>query len=167
MNRYTVLLLLPDFVADTYGIDTYSRLFDKVDVFANGQIIDRSDHNTTWLLFGRLVYRLKEWPYLGAGYLFRFGDSDRDPPEYWAPENLEQHQLYATIRGDWHRLNYSLSGQVGYSREQQTAWQFIWGGNARVDLAITRRLSLDLEAVYQESSTNNRTTATAGAAFRF
>ena len=24
MNRYTVLLLLPDFVADTYGIDTYT-----------------------------------------------------------------------------------------------------------------------------------------------
>ena len=24
MNRYTVQLLLPDFVADTYGIDTYT-----------------------------------------------------------------------------------------------------------------------------------------------
>ena len=163
----TVEALRADIQADTYGIDTYSRLFDKVDAFVNGRLIDRTDGNTTWLLFGRLVYRLKEWPYLGAGYLFRFGDSDRDPPEYWAPENLEQHQLYASLRGGWRSFTYSLSGQVGYSREWQTDWQFIWGGNARLDWLLTRRLSLFLEGVYQESSTYNRTTATAGAAFRF
>ena len=163
----TVEALRADIQADTYGIDTYSRLFDKVDAFVNGRLIDRTDGNTTWLLFGRLVYRLKEWPYLGAGYLFRFGDSDRDPPEYWAPENLEQHQLYASLRGGWRSFTYSLSGQVGYSREWQTDWQFIWGGNARLDWLLTRRLSLFLEGVYQESSTYNRTTATAGAAYRF
>ena len=163
----TVEALRADIQADTYELATYSRLFDKVDVFANGRYLDRTDGNSTWLLFGRAVYRLQEWPYLGLGYLFRFGDSDTDPPEYWAPEELEQHQLYASLRGDWHRLNYSLSGQAGYSREQQADWEFIWGGNARLDLALTRRLFLSLEGVYQESSTYNRTTGTAGLTLRF
>ncbi len=153
--------------ADTYQLATYSRLFDKVDLFANAQQIDRSDDNQTWLVFGRAVYRLKEWPYLGAGYLFRFGDSDFDPDEYWAPEGLEQHQLYATWRGAWGSLNYSFSGQAGYSRETNVDWQFIWGGNARLDWTIARRLTLRLEGVYQESATYDRTTVSAAALFRF
>lgn len=153
--------------ADTYELATYSRLFDKFDLFANGQIVDRTDDNQTWLAFGRLVYRFQEWPYLGAGYLFRFGDSDSDPAEYWAPEELEQHQLYANWRGAWGRLGYSFSGQAGYSREWQTDWQFIWGGNARLEWAVTRRLSLRVEGIYQESATYDRTTAAAGAIVRF
>ena len=71
------------------------------------------------------------------------------------------------MRGTWHRVTYSLSGQVGYSREWQTDWQFIWGGNAKLDWMVTRRLFLTLEGNYQESSTYNRTTATAGASVRF
>ena len=153
--------------ADTYGLATYSRLFDKLDLFANGQYVDRTDDNATWLLYGRFVYRLKEWPYLGVGYLFRFGDSDFDPDEYWAPEELEQHQLYASIRGAWGPFGYSFSGQTGYSRELQADWQFIWGGNARLDWTVTRRLALRLEGIYQESATYHRTTATAGAIVRF
>ena len=163
----TVEALRAEIHSDTYELATYSRLFDKFDLFANGQYIDRTDDNSTWLVFGRLVYRLKEWPYLGAGYLFRFGDSDFDPDEYWAPEELEQHQLYGNLRGAWGRLGYSFSGQAGYSREWQTDWQFIWGGNARLEWAVTRRLSLRLEGIYQESATYNRTTATAAAIVRF
>lgn len=163
----TVEALRAEVYANTYELATYSRLFDKFDLFANGQLVDRTDNNETWLVFGRLVYRLKEWPYLGAGYLFRFGDSDFDPDEYWAPEELEQHQLYASWRGAWGPVNYSLSGQAGFSRERQTNWEFIWGGNARLEWAVTRSLSLRLEGVYQESATYNRTTATAAAIVRF
>ena len=163
----TVEALRAEIQADTYGLATYSRLFDKLDLFANGQYVDRTDDNATWLLYGRFVYRLKEWPYLGVGYLFRFGDSDFDPDEYWAPEELEQHQLYASIRGAWGPFGYSFSGQTGYSRELQADWQFIWGGNARLDWTVTRRLALRLEGIYQESATYHRTTATAGAIVRF
>ena len=59
-------------VQENFGsVATYSRLFDKLDLFANGQYVDRTDDNATWLLYGRFVYRLKEWPYLGVGYLFK------------------------------------------------------------------------------------------------
>ena len=163
----TVEALRAEIYADDYELATYSRLFDKIDVFANGQLTDRTDGNSTWLLYGRLVYRLKEWPYLGAGYLFRFGDSDFDPADYWAPEKLEQHQLYATVRGGGRRIGYSLSGQAGYSRELQADWQFIWGGIAKLDWTLTRRLVLTVEANYQESATYDRTTVRAGATVRF
>ena len=163
----TVEALRADVTADTLELATYSRLFDKVDLFANAQQIDRSDDNQTWLAFGRLVYRFQEWPYIGAGYLFRFGDSDSDPDEYWAPEELEQHQLYATWRGSWRTLGWSLSGQAGYSRELDVDWQFIWGGNARLDWTVARRLTLRLEGIYQESATYDRTTVSAAALFRF
>ncbi|MGD9611634.1 MAG: tetratricopeptide repeat protein [Kiritimatiellia bacterium] len=163
----TVEALRAEISADVLELATYSRLFDKVDLFANAQQIDRSDENETWLVFGRLVYRLQEWPYLGVGYLFRFGDSDSDPAEYWAPEELEQHQLYASWRGAWGPLGYSLSGQAGYSRELDVDWQFIWGGNARLDWTIARRLTLRLEGIYQESATYERTTVSAAALFRF
>ena len=163
----TVEALRAEISADVYELATYSRLFDKVDLFANAQQIDRSDENETWLVFGRAVYRFQEWPYLGAGYLFRFGDSDSDPDEYWAPEELEQHQLYANWRGSWRTLGWSLSGQAGYSRELDVDWQFIWGGNARLDWTLARRLTLRLEGIYQESATYERTTVSASALFRF
>lgn len=163
----TVEALRAEIYADYYELATYSRLFDKIDVFANGQLTDRTDGNSTWLLYGRCVYRLKEWPYLGAGYLFRFGDSDFDPADYWAPEKLEQHQLYGAVRGAWRRIGYSLSGQAGYSRELQADWQFIWGGIAKLDWTLTRRLVLTVEANYQESATYDRTTVSAGATVRF
>jgi tetratricopeptide (TPR) repeat protein len=163
----TVEALRAEIHANYYELVTYSRLFDKVDAFINGQVADRSDDNNTWLLNGRLVYRLKEWPYLGAGYLFRFGDSDMNPAEYWAPEQLEQHQAYASLRGSWFRMGYSLAAQAGVSRELQKDWVFIWGGNAKLNWKLTRRLSLRGEVNYQESETYNRTTATAGATIRF
>ena len=163
----TVEALRAEISADVYELATYSRLFDKVDLFANAQQIDRSDENETWLVFGRAVYRFQEWPYLGAGYLFRFGDSDSDPDEYWAPEELEQHQFYANWRGSWRTLGWSLSGQAGYSRELDVDWQFIWGGNARLDWTLARRLTLRLEGIYQESATYERTTVSASALFRF
>jgi len=163
----TVEALREEIHSDIYELVTYSRLLDKIDVFANGRLTDRTDDNRTWLLYGRIVYRLKEWPHLGAGYLFRFGDSDFNPDEYWAPEQLEQHQLYATARGIWHRLGYSIAGQVGVSRERERDWQFIWGGNGKLDWRLTRRLSLMVEGKYQESETYNRTTLRAGATLRF
>ena len=47
--------------------------------------IARSDDNDTDHLEGRLLYRLQEWPYLGAGWRFRFADARPVPPEYPLP----------------------------------------------------------------------------------
>lgn len=163
----SVEALRADIYQDTYALRTYSRFFDKLDLYANLSAIDRTDGNLTRMLDGRLVGRLNEWPFIGAGYLFRFADSDFDPPEYWAPEELEQHQLYANVRGLLGPVNYAVSGQAGYSRERDGDWEFVWGGRGRLEYGITRRLSISGEASYFEGPVYERTTWTAGITGRF
>lgn len=154
----TVEALRTNLYTDTYALRTYSRLWNVFDLFADGNYLSRNDGNDTWLVDGRLVYRIKEWPYLGAGYRLKFGDSDFDPDEYWAPEELEQHQLYANLRGTYRRLNGSLSGEAGYAREADSDWRFVWGCRAQGSLRIWRELRLAGDIYYNESPDYNRTT---------
>lgn len=163
----TVEALRADIYQNRFAVQTYSRLLDVWDLYANLTRLERTDDNETTIIDGRLVYRLHEWPFLGAGYLFRFGDSDFDPPEYWAPEELEQHQFYATWRGDYRRLNFSFSGQAGVAREMETDWRFVWGARANADLRLTRHLGLRGEVNYFEGPIYERTTWTAGATAKF
>lgn len=78
----TVEALRADICQNRYAVRTYSRLLDEWDLYVNLTRYERTDDNETTVLDGRWVYRLKEWPFLGAGYAFRFGDSNFDPPEY-------------------------------------------------------------------------------------
>ena len=163
----TVEALRQEIYANTFAANTYSRLFDDWDLYANFSQTFRSDENETWMADGRLVYRIDEWPFLGIGYLFRFADSDFDPPEYWAPMGLEQHQLYGTMRGAWGPINYSFSGQAGEAREEDTDWNFVWGARARADYRIRPRVSLMGEVNYFEGPVYNRTTWVGGINYNF
>lgn len=154
----TVEALRTNLYTDTYALRTYSRLWDVFDFFADGNYLARNDGNDTWLVDGRLVYRIKEWPYLGAGYRLKMGDSDFDPDEYWAPEELEQHQIYANLRGNYGRLNGSLSGEAGYAREADSDWRFVWGCRAQGSCRVWRELRLVGDIYYNESPDYNRTT---------
>ena len=163
----TLEALRADIQQTRYAARTYSRLLDVFDLYANLSRLERTDENDTTLVDGRLVYRAKEWPFLGLGYLFRFGDSDFDPPEYWAPRQLEQHQLYGNLRGAYGRFSFSLSGQAGYAKELDTQWRFVWGARAQADLRLNKHLSARAEASYFEGPVYERTTWTLGAAARF
>ena len=163
----TVEALREEIYANILSANTYSRLFDDWDLYANYSQTRRSDDNDTWMLDGRLVYRIDEWPFLGVGYLFRFADSDTDPAEYWAPQGLEQHQLYGNLRGVWGRLNYTFSGQAGEAREEDTEWDFVWGGRARADYRIVPKASLMGEVSYFEGPIYDRTTWVGGISCNF
>ncbi len=138
----TIEAVRDEILFDQFGLYTYSRALDLWDVYANGFAILRTDENDTYMVNGRIVRRLQEWPYLGAGYRFRFADSDRDPDEYYAPEELQKHQLYAALRGTYRLLHYTTSGEAGYAREGDGDWKFVWGARLNADLRLTRRLSL-------------------------
>ncbi len=153
----TVEALRANIDADIYALRTYTRLRDRWDLFADLSQTDRSDGNDTTMLDGRLLYRVQEWPYTGIGWRFRLADSDRDPPEYWAPEQLQQHQLHVAVRGAWGKLSYAASAEAGYARERDTDWRFVWGTRGSVDYAVTRRFSLTGELGYFESPDYNRT----------
>ena len=163
----TVEALREEIDANLFGLRTYTRLFDLFDLFADLSQIDRSDGNDTTMLDGRLLYRLNEWPYVGFGWRFRLADSDRDPPEYWAPEQLQQHQAHINIRGAWGRLSGSLSAEAGVAEQKDTDWSFVWGTRGVGDLLLTRRFSLSAELGYFESTDYERLFGRLGLTARF
>lgn len=163
----TVEALRADIDANRYALRTYTRVADRFDLFADLSQIMRTDDNDTTMFEGRLLYRIQEWPYTGLGWRFRFADSDRDPPEYWAPEELQQHQLHVTLRGAWKQLRYTVSGDAGYARQRDTSWRFVWGTRGTGEYLITERISVFAELGYFEGPSYNRTFGRAGLIGRF
>lgn len=157
----TVEALRAGVTAHREGVETYSRISDFWDCFLNGAITERSDGNDTWWVNTRIVRRLKETPFIGAGYAGRFADSTEQVPEYWSPEELQQHQLYAAVRGSGVKWNGLVSGQAGYAKERDTSWRFIWGARAVASYKFTTRLAAGGEVTYQGGPIYDRTTVDA------
>ncbi len=152
----TVEALQANITSDTYSLRTDSRLFDQFDLVADVLQINRSDGNDTLMLNGRLLYRLHDWPYTGLGWRFRVGDSDFNPLEYWAPEELQQHQANIILRGEWWRLRGAVSAEAGYARDLDTDWRFVWGVNGNGTLTLTKRFNLFASFGWAESPTYER-----------
>jgi tetratricopeptide (TPR) repeat protein len=163
----TVEAVRKGIMAYTYYLRTYSLIHDRWDVLANLSFTNRTDNNDTRMLEGRFVRRLNEWPYFGLGYLFRFADSDEELPEYWAPMDLQQHQLYAEMRWAVSKLHFSLSGRWGYVEEEDTDWRWTWGAKLRTDYQVTPRLGLYGEVNRLELATYDSLSGLLGANFRF
>jgi tetratricopeptide (TPR) repeat protein len=157
----TVEALRKGITAHREGIETYSRIYDFWDCFLSGAITERSDGNSTWWVNTRIIRRLKETPYLGVGYAGRFADSTDTAPEYWSPEELQQHQAYAAWQGTGVKWNGQLSGQAGYAKERDTDWRFVWGARAVAIYKFTTRLSAGGDVTYQGGPIYNRTTVDA------
>ncbi len=157
----TVEALRKGITAHREGVETYSRIYDFWDCFLSGAITERSDGNSTWWVNGRLIRRLKETPYLGVGYAGRFADSTDTAPEYWSPEELQQHQAYAAWQGTGVKWNGQLSGQAGYAKERDTDWRFVWGARAVAIYKFTTRLSAGGDVTYQGGPIYDRTTVDA------
>ena len=152
----TVEALRDDVDADTYMLRTYTRLVDIFDLYTDLRHIDRSDGNNTEMVDGRLLYRQQDWPYAAIGWRFRIADSDRDPPEYWAPEELQQHQLHVMMRNTWKRLSGFVAAEAGYAREKDRSWDFVWGARAQGTYMLTDRLNLEGLIGWSESPSYER-----------
>ena len=153
----TVEALRKEITAHREGIDTYSRVLDFWDCFLSAALSDRSDGNDTWWVNARVIRRLKETPYVGVGYAGRYADSSLQAPEYWSPEQLQQHQAYAALQATGTRWSGQVSGQAGYAMEQDTDWRFVWGGRVSANYKVTRRLSAGATALYQAGPIYDRT----------
>ena len=140
------------------GVETYSRLYDFWDCFADYSLTQRSDNNNTWWGNLRLIRRLKETPYVGVGYAGRFADSTMEVPEYWSPTQLQQHQIYAALQGTGVKWGGQLSAQAGYAKERGTNWRYVVGGKAAGTYNFTQRLNVGADVQYQEGPIYNRAT---------
>lgn len=154
----TVEALRAGIKAHREGIETYSRLFDFWDCFLDGALTERSDGNDTWWVNGRFIRRLKETPYFGIGYAGRLADSTLKVPQYWSPDELQQHQAYAAWQGTGVKWNGQLSGQTGFAKERNTGWRYIWGGRAVAIYKFTQRLNVGGDVTYQSGPIYSRAT---------
>ncbi len=154
-------------MSNRFTIYNYSRIQDMWDLFVTINYKHNTDTNDIIFLYGRFYRRFKEWPFLGIGYLFRFGDSDFDPPQYYAPQRLQQHQLYGTSRGEFSLFHYSITAQAGYARERDTEWKFVWGMRAELDVRILPILVLHGAYIRQESPRYKMKEYRVGLTFRF
>ncbi|MCH8512695.1 MAG: tetratricopeptide repeat protein [Kiritimatiellae bacterium] len=130
----------------------YSRVHNLWDVFLNADGLFRSDGNHTGQLEGRFIFRLNEAPYLGAGLLTRFADSEEDSDLYYTPRELQKHMLYLNLRGRASDLfRYSLSGEAGTAREAGDDWMFVWGARGELGWEFANNLEFVGGASYMET----------------
>lgn len=163
----TVEALRKGITAHREGIEAYSRVDDLWDCFVDAARTERSDGNDTVWFDGRFVRRLKDSPYIGLGYDGQYADSTDKMPEYWSPQQLQQHQLYAVWRGAGVRWNSQVSGQAGVAKEQGTTWQYVWGARAATAYRLTSRLSVGGDLTYQSGPVYTRATVDAFLNFRW
>ena len=149
------------------GLETYSRVYDFWDCFVNAAYTERSDDNNTWWVDGRIIRRIKETTYLGAGYAWRLADSTDKVAEYWSPEQLQQHQLYGALQATGLKWSGQVSGQAGYAKERDTDWRFVWGTRAAAGYNFTSRLSAGADIGYQGGPIYDRTTVDAFISLRW
>ncbi len=144
--------------ASEYSLQSDSRIANFWELSLAPSYVDRNDGNATYMIEGHFARRLHEWPFLALGYAFRFADSDFDPIEYWAPLQLQQHQVYMATRGAYGRFRYALSLQVGYASQRDTDWRFRWSGRPMLGLLLTSHTELRAEyirldtAIYQSNT---------------
>jgi hypothetical protein len=164
----TVEAVREEILADRFTLRNYSRILDFWDLFVNATYMHRTDDNDTIMVDGVFQRRLKEWPFYGLGYKFRIANSDINPTEiYWAPVDLQQHELYFTTRGEVHNLHYSVSGNAGYAKEEDTGWRFVWGGRIDLDYCLLLRIMLNGQYIHQETPTYRNNVFLFGVKFRF
>jgi tetratricopeptide (TPR) repeat protein len=163
----TVEAVREKITADSYAVRTYSRILDVWDLYADLSYTHYTDGNDSATLEGIFMRRLHEWPFLGAGYRFRFGHSSRNPDEYWSPQNLQQHEAYIGVRGQYGSFHYTASAEAGMADDASSGWRFVWG--ARLDLSyfITPQLSLNGRYSRRETPNYNRDDWILGVNYRF
>jgi len=115
---------------------------------------DRTDGNKTIGLNGRIARQFTWAPYLSVGYAFRLADSDIDPAEYFAPEQLQQHQVSAILR--WNiddAIRLGFTGALGTARDRRRDWRVVGSLRGEVVWRFSERMRLSLNGSYQESPT--------------
>ncbi len=164
----TVEAISEQIMANRVSLFTHNRIFDYYDLFLNLHGISRTDGNNTGSIDGRLLARLFEFPLVSLGYAFQFANSDRSPPQYWAPMSLVTHLAYGTFGYSPTRW-FNVNGSLGYgpSRDRTNDWRNIWRANLGMDITMRERLKLSLKYAYFSTPTYTLSEAWAGISYTF
>ncbi|HML55403.1 MAG TPA: tetratricopeptide repeat protein [Solidesulfovibrio magneticus] len=164
----TVEAITDQIMANRLSVFTHTRILDFWDLFVNAHGISRTDGNNTGSIDGRLLRRLFEYPLFSLGYAFQFANSDRNPIQYWAPQDLATHLAYGSFGyapSKW----FNVNGSVGYglSSDRNNSWREVWRANAGMDITMRDRLKLSLKYSYFSTPDYNLSEAWAGISYTF
>ncbi|HWQ08088.1 MAG TPA: hypothetical protein VN436_03235, partial [Holophaga sp.] len=164
----TVEAISAQIMANRASLFTHNRILDFWDLFVNLHGISRTDGNNTASIDGRLLRRLTEFPMFSLGYAFQFANSDRNPPEYWAPQSLATHLAYGSFGYSPTRW-FNLNGSLGYgtSSDRNNSWREVWRANVGMDITMKDRLKLSLKYSYFSTPDYNLNEAWAGITYTF
>jgi len=164
----TVEAISDQIMANRVSLFTHNRILDFWDLFVNAHGISRTDGNNTASIDGRLLRRLNEYPLLSLGYAFQFANSDRNPIQYWAPQNLATHLAYGSFGYSPNRW-FNINGSLGYgvSSDRNNSWREVWRANAGMDITMRDRLKLSLKYSYFSTANYNLNEAWAGISYTF
>lgn len=163
----TVEAVRKKIMENNFGAQTYKRIYDEWDLYADLTYTNYTDNNNSFMLDSIFMKRLHEWPFLGAGVRLRFGDSSKDPPEYWSPQDLQQYEFYAATRGEYGRFRYSVSAEAGVADDNTSGWRFVWGGRADLVFMVTPDFALRGRFSHRETPDYRRNEWLFGISYRF
>ncbi len=129
--------------ADRLALNTDMRILNWGVLEGEIYGINRTDGNTTRGLTLSPRYIVWDKPHLRVGYLFGMADSDRNPPEYYAPQEYINHM--AVVSGEYELFkNFSLRGMLGYgmAKSKNKDWQQVLRYNGGFNWNYNEDLSL-------------------------
>ena len=164
----TVEAISDQIMANRLSLFTHNRILDFWDLFLNVHGISRTDGNNTGSIDGRLLRRLTEFPMFSLGYAFQFANSDRNPIQYWAPQDLATHLAYGSFGYSPTRW-FNVNGSLGYgtSSDRNNSWREVWRANAGMDITMRDRLKLSLKYSYFSTPDYNLNEAWASITYTF
>ncbi|MHC1790477.1 tetratricopeptide repeat protein [Solidesulfovibrio sp.] len=164
----TVEAISDQIMANRVSLFTHNRILDFWDLFVNVHGIARTDGNNTGSIDGRLLRRLTEYPLFSLGYAFQFANSDRNPIQYWAPQDLATHLAYGSFGYSPTRW-FNINGSLGYgtSSDRNNSWRQVWRANAGMDITMQDRVKLSVKYSYFSTADYNLNEAWAGVTYTF
>ena len=131
--------------ADSFRLNSSTRILNwgVLDLDAYGT--RRSDGNNSYGMSISPGYLLLDDPSVLIGYQCDLADSDRNPPEYYAPVNYQAHLAVLTVRHDLtDRLTLRGLAKFGKASNESHNWRDVFRVGGSLTFDVTDNLHFDV-----------------------
>ena len=154
--------------ADQIYLNSETRILDWGVLETEFFGISRTDGNKSFGATLNPSYIIFDKPQLRVGYLFSAADSDRNPQEYYAPQQYINHMAVVSA-GYQIAQGFSLQGMAGYgtARSKDKDWEKVFRYSLGLDWAVTEDWRLRFKYQRLELPTYNMDQFTLGVQYVF
>ncbi|NCB23795.1 MAG: hypothetical protein EOM56_13385 [Deltaproteobacteria bacterium] len=154
--------------ADQIYVNSETRILDWGVLETEFFGISRTDGNKSFGATLNPSYIIFDKPQLRVGYLFSAADSDRNPQDYYAPQQYINHMAVVSA-GYEIAQGFSLQGMAGYgtARSKDKDWEKVFRYSVGLDWAVTEDWRLRFKYQRLELPTYNMDQFTLGVQYVF